>query len=61
MIIPEFLFPTHATEMLEQTLGNATIMIVANISVKTAESSGYATSNFPKFLTTPLKTLFVDI
>jgi hypothetical protein len=34
-----FLFPTHATEMLEQTLSNTTI--AANTSVKTTQSVGY--------------------
>ena len=32
--MPNFLFPTHATETLEQTLDNATI--AANTSVETA-------------------------
>ena len=40
--MPNFLFPTHATETLEQTLGNATI--AANTSVETAQSVGYAAS-----------------
>ena len=42
--------PTHATETLEQTLGNATI--AANSSVETAQSIGYAASNASTFLTT---------
>ena len=37
--MPNFLFPTNATETLEQTLGNATI--AANTSVETAQSVGY--------------------
>ena len=44
------LFPTHATETLEQTLGNATI--AANKSVETAQSVGYAASNASTLLTT---------
>lgn len=48
--MPNFLFPTHATETLEQTLGNATI--AANTSVETAQSVGYAASNASAFLTT---------
>jgi hypothetical protein len=45
-----FLFPTHATETLEQTLGNATL--AANTSAETAQSLGYAASNASSFLTT---------
>ena len=41
-----FLFPTHATETLEQTLGNATI--AASTSVEIAQS----VSNVSAFLTT---------
>ena len=37
--MPNFLFPPHATETLEQALGNATI--AANTSVETALSVGY--------------------
>jgi hypothetical protein len=48
--MPNFLFPTHATETLEQTLGNATI--AANTSVETAQSIGYAASNASTILTT---------
>ena len=43
-------FPTHATETLEQTLGNATI--AANKSVETAQSVGYAASNASTLMTT---------
>ena len=45
-----WLVPTHATETLEQTLGNATI--AASNSAKTAESLGYAASNASTFLST---------
>lgn len=44
------LFPTHATETLERTLGNA--MIAAHTSVETAQSVGYVASNASAFLTT---------
>jgi hypothetical protein len=36
--MPISLFPTHATETLEQTLGNATL--AANTSAETAQSVG---------------------
>ena len=45
-----WMFPTHATETLEQTLGNATI--AANNSVETVETIGYAASNVSTFVTT---------
>ena len=45
-----WLFPTHATETLEQTLGNATI--VAEKSVEAAQSASYIASNTSIFLTT---------
>lgn len=45
-----WLMPTHATETLEQTLGNATI--AANNSAKTFQSLGYAASNASTFLST---------
>jgi hypothetical protein len=45
-----WLIPTHATETLEQTLGNATI--AATNSAKTVESLGYAASNASTFLST---------
>ena len=50
--MPNLFFPTHATETLEQTLGNLTI--AANTSVETAQSVGYAyaASNASTFLTT---------
>lgn len=47
--MPMFL-PTHATETLEQTLGNATI--AANKSIETSQSLGYAASNASALLTT---------
>jgi hypothetical protein len=52
--------PTHATEMLEQTLGNATI--AANSSVKTAEHCIYVASNstFLSTLNTGTKALSVS-
>jgi len=45
-----WLIPTHATETLEQTLGNATI--AANNSAKTVESLGYAASNVSTIVST---------
>lgn len=48
--MPSLFFPTHATEMLEQTLGNVTI--AAHTSVGTAQSVGYAVCNNSTFLTT---------
>lgn len=42
--MPNFLFPTHATELLEQTLGNATI------TIETAQSVDYASGNASLFL-----------
>lgn len=45
-----WLVPTHATETLEQTLGNATI--AANNSAKTVESLGYAASNLSTIAST---------
>jgi len=45
-----WLVPTHATETLEQTLGNATI--AANNSAKTVESLGFAASNFSTLVST---------
>ena len=44
-----WLLPTHATETLEQTLGNATV--AADNSVQTVESIGYAASNTSAILT----------
>ena len=41
--MPNLFFPTHATETLEQTLGNAT---------RAANNSVYAASNASTFLTT---------
>ena len=46
--MPMFL-PTHATETLEQTLGNATI--AASKSIETSQSLGYAASNVSAVLT----------
>lgn len=48
--MPNFIFPTYATETLEQTLGNA--RIAANTSFETAKSVGYTASNASTFLTT---------
>ena len=45
-----WIFPTHATDTLEQTLGNATI--AATKSAETAQSMGYAAANTSTFLTT---------
>lgn len=45
-----WIFPTHATETLEQTLGNATI--AANNSIETVETIGYAASNLSTFIST---------
>ena len=45
-----WLFPTHATETLEQTVGNATI--AADKSVEAAQSAAYIASNTSTFLTT---------
>jgi len=56
-----WLIPTHATETLEQTLGNATI--AANNSAKTVESLGYAASNVSTIVSTVntgTKALFVS-
>lgn len=47
-----FLIPTHATEMLEQTLGNATIAANNAKSVGFIASNGFCASNASSFLTT---------
>ena len=50
LFIMTWLLPTHATETLEQTLGNATI--AADKSVEAAQSAAYIASNTSTFLTT---------
>jgi len=50
LFIMTLLLPTHATETLEQTLGNATI--AADKSVEAARSASYIASNTSGFLTT---------
>lgn len=60
LFIMTWLLPTHATETLEQTLGNATI--AADKSVEAAQSAAYIASNTSTFLTTlntGTKALFV--
>ena len=48
--MPNFLFPTYATQTLKKTLGNATL--AAETSVETAKSVKYIASNTSELLTT---------